>query len=241
MLSFRCRHRPEATSIHPLASTTSSGTSGSCQQERASFQRSRHRFRSGNQVTTKVKSDPMLIKECHAYSRSVGMAFAKLRSFTSPSDDFTNIFLHSFRQTPTPYSLAPAATMDENQPRLQLLTIAGRRPTKACTSALAQSRRVIIICPSELVEGNGTLSTPRLSRATKVMCPQEHLPCFSGQSPTTQRPSKTLFQTPQTHWSHTHQHVPQFNVNPKGGDRVRVDLDSLAFVRHHQVFIHIHT
>ena len=28
MLSFRCRHRPEATSIQPLASTTSSGTSG---------------------------------------------------------------------------------------------------------------------------------------------------------------------------------------------------------------------
>ena len=136
MLSFRCRHRPEATSTQPQASTTSSVWEA--------VNRNEHRFSCRvfgfdqvNQVTTKVKSEPTLIKERRACTRSVGMAFAESRSLTGPSDDFTNIFLHPFRPTPKPYSLASVATTDEHQPRVQQLTIAGNWPTKACTSALA--------------------------------------------------------------------------------------------------------
>ena len=60
----------------------------------------------------------------------------RARSLVCPMTSQTS-FLHSFRQAQQPYSLASIATMDEHQPRFQLLTIAGRRPTKACTSALA--------------------------------------------------------------------------------------------------------
>ena len=68
-----------------------------------------------NQVTTRVKSE----------------------SFTGPCNIFADTFFALFQTNTKPYSLASVATMDEHQPRVQLLTIAGRRPTKACTSALA--------------------------------------------------------------------------------------------------------
>ena len=45
-----------------------------------------------NQVTTRVKSESMLIEDGCACTRSVGMAFAESSSFTGPSDGFTNIF-----------------------------------------------------------------------------------------------------------------------------------------------------
>ena len=93
MFSFRYRHRPEAPSIQPLASTTSSGTSG-----KPSVGTSMHHFTSRvivfdqiNQVTTRVKSEPMLIKKRRACTRSVEIAFAESCSFASPSDDFTAI------------------------------------------------------------------------------------------------------------------------------------------------------
>ena len=100
---------------------------------------------------------------------------APARSLVCPMISQTS-FSHSFRQTPKPYSFASVATMDEHQPGVQLLTIAGRRPTKACTSALAlgQSRRVIIIRPSELFEGKGHTEHDSSEQRHKGHVPQEH-------------------------------------------------------------------
>ena len=49
-------------------------------------------FTQVNQVTTRVKSESMLIEESCARTRSVGMAFAESSLFPGPSDDFTSIF-----------------------------------------------------------------------------------------------------------------------------------------------------
>ena len=98
-------------------------------------------FNEVNQVITRVKSEPMLLKERRACTRGVGMALTKSRSFAGPSIFSQTTFSHSSDTT-----VASVATMDEHQSRVQLPTNAGRRPTKACT----QSRRVVVIRSNEL-------------------------------------------------------------------------------------------
>ena len=45
--------------------------------------------------------------------------------------------------------------MDEHQPRVQLLAIAGQKPTKASTSALALGHRIIVACTDEFIQDKG--------------------------------------------------------------------------------------
>ena len=124
MLSFRCRHRPEATSTQQLASTTPSGTCGKPSTGMRIFSavgQSGH-----HECQVRVCADQRtscVHQECRDGICGIALVNWFVRWFHKH-------FLHSFRQTPKPYSLASVATMDEHQPRVQPLTIDGQQPRR---------------------------------------------------------------------------------------------------------------
>ena len=109
MLSLRCRHR------HLWEAVNRNEQYFSC---RVIF------FHQVNQVTTRVKSEPMLL------------AVAESRSFTGPSDDFTNMFfctLSDKHRNHTSLHLSPQ-WMNTNH-----VSSCQQKTDKACTSALQRA------------------------------------------------------------------------------------------------------
>ena len=92
MFSFRCRHRPDATLIQPPWRRWEI-----VNRNEDHFTCRVFVFNDVNQVTPRVKSESMLIKERRACTRGLGMAFAESRSFTGPSTIFADNFFALFQ------------------------------------------------------------------------------------------------------------------------------------------------